>query len=197
MTDDDDLRARLRGADPAAGLSPLPPGTIDRLMEETMSRTEEKTGVPVLLVAAAAVVLVVVGVAGWLLVRPGDSTDTLTAAGPAAEIITITATGVRAKCVEPTAATLAERADFAFAGTVTEVTGDVVSVRVSEVFRGAAAGQVEIAQTSGASEQLLGSGGFETGREYLVSSSEGAMLICGYSGEAATPGLREMFETAF
>lgn len=73
----------------------------------------------------------------------------------------------------------------------------MVTVRVIEVFRGAPADQVEIARTSGASEQLLGSGGFETGRDHLVSSSGGQMLICGYSGEATTPGLGDQFEAAF
>lgn len=192
MTDDDDLRARLRGADPAAGLPPLPPGRIDTLMEETMSRTAAPSRRrPVLLATAAVLALVVAGAAGWVLTRP-DPAPTAPAAS-----VRISATGIRAKCVEPTATKLAESADFAFAGTVTAVTGEVVTVRVTQVFRGEAAGQVEIAQTSGASEQLLGSGGFETGKDYLVSSSAGTMLICGYSGEAATPGLRELFETAF
>jgi hypothetical protein len=202
MTDDDDLRARLRGADPAAGLPPPPPGTIDRLMEETMSRTEVTTvprHLPTMLAAAAALVLVAAGAAGWLLTRPGDTPGAPSAAASTAPAgtVRITAAGASAKCVEPTAPTLAERADLAFAGTVSAVNGDVVTVRVTEVFRGAAAGEVEIAQTSGASEQLLGTGGFETGRDYLVSSSAGTMLICGYSGEATTPGLRTMFETAF
>ncbi|WP_033346168.1 hypothetical protein [Catenuloplanes japonicus] len=187
MTDDDDLRARLRDADPAAGLPPLPPARIDRLMEETMAATTTNRR-PVLLAAAAALALVVAGagIAGWVLNRPAETSTT-----------TITAAGVRAKCVEPTAATLAERADFAFAGTVTAVTGDVVTLHVTRVYRGEPVTEVEVAQTGGASETLLGSGAFETGRDYLVSSAAGAMLICGYSGESTTPGLPEMFDAAF
>jgi hypothetical protein len=193
---DDDLRARLRRADPARDLPSAPPDRLARLLEDTMAAPTTTIPVrrqrPVIALAAAVLVLVVAGV-GWLLLRPQDHQE----APVTAPAVQITAPGVAAKCVEPTAARLAESADFAFAGTVTGISGTVVTLEVTHVYRGAAAGQVQVAQAGDTSEQMMGSGKFETGGKYLVASSEGSMMICGYSGEADAPGLRDLYDKAF
>ncbi|MCO8270185.1 hypothetical protein M1L60_06210 [Actinoplanes sp. TRM 88003] len=190
MTDDDDLRARLRRADPAAD---LPPYDTSHLLETTMTATTTAPRRPMLTLAAAALVLIA-ALGTWFLLRPsGDP------AGPVAAptVTELTAPGIAAKCVEPSADRLKEAADFAFAGTVTGVDGGTVTLKVTKVYRGAAADQVRIAQTGDISETMLGSGKFETGKDYLVASARGSMLICGYSGEASAPGLPQLYDTAF
>ncbi|WP_127502126.1 hypothetical protein [Actinoplanes solisilvae] len=211
MTDDDDLRSRLRRADPAAEMAPLAPDRIAHLVENTMTTTPTATpsrpattrrNTPLLTLAAAALVLIA-AVGGWLLLRPQDNQPTTPVAGPATSAATastvtdITAPGIAAKCVEPSADQLKSSADFAFAGTVTAIDAGTVTLKVTKVYHGAASDQVRVAQTGDASETMLGSGKFETGKDYLVSSSKGRMLICGYSGEAASPGLAQMYDAAF
>src|SRR3954447_6635363 len=71
------LRARLRGADPAASLPPADPTRVARLLEDVMSTeltTESReTGTrnrgPLTWLVAAAAVLVIVGVAPFALLR--------------------------------------------------------------------------------------------------------------------------------
>jgi hypothetical protein len=191
MTDDDDLRARLRRADPAADLPTL---DTSRLLESTMTATTTtpRRTTPLLTLAAALVLIAALG--AWWVLRPADEPGAPTAA---ATVTDLTAPGIAAKCVEPSAGRLREAADFAFAGTVTGIDGATVTLRVTKVYRGAGADQVRVAQAGDASETMLGSGKFETGRDYLVAASQGSVLICGYSGEAASPGLEELYRSAF
>jgi hypothetical protein len=135
-------------------------------------------GVIVLLAAAAAVLASVSSIGR------DDSTTRLTA-GPA-----------QAKCPPPEPERLAERADLAFAGRVTGISEGVVTLRVTQIFTGTAAATVAIAQTSGASDVLLGGNRFEEGKAYLVASVKGDMIGCGYSG-VDDARQRELYETAF
>ena len=195
---DDDLRARLRRADPAASLPPTAPDHVSRLLGETM--TSATAVAPPrnrrrFVLAAAALVLVVGVGGGWLLLRPDGSSPVTPALGTIVQLKG--APAVAAKCVEPQPAALASAADFAFAGTVTDIAENVVRLDVTRVYRGAAADEVQVAQAGGSSEQMLGSGRFEKGRKYLVASSGGSVLICGFSGEADIPGLQELYDQAF
>ncbi|WP_433380673.1 hypothetical protein ACQPZX_15735 [Actinoplanes sp. CA-142083] len=202
---DDDLRARLRRADPAASLPALDPDRVSRLLGETMTSSAGAARIQrwrLVAVAAAVVVVIAVG-AGWLLTRPDDKPSTPQAGGPAASATTdagvtkLTLTAVRAKCREPEPDLLAQAADFAFAGTVTGIAGNDVLLKVTKVYKGVATGQVEVAQAGDSSEQMLGSGKFETGKDYLVASAQGVVMICGFSGEAGLPGLRDLYDKAF
>ena len=184
---DDDLRVRLRQADPAVSMAPASPDELARLLEQTVTSTIEVGKRRHYALAAAALVLIVAGVAGWALTRPDDPT-TVRLTGPGA---------IAAKCVEPAAERLAASAELAIAGTVTELTATTVTLDVTRVYHGAAVDQAEVAQTGETSEQLMGTGKFESGKDYLVASSAGAVMICGYSGEASTPGLKELYEQAF
>ena len=192
MTDDDDLRARLRRADPAADLPPL---DTSRLLESTMTATTTtpRRTTPLLTLAAAALVLIA-ALGTWWLLRPADEPAAPTAAPTVTDL---TAPGIAAKCVEPSADRLRAAADFAFAGTVTGIDGSTVTLTVTKVYRGAGTDQVRVAQAGDTSETMLGSGKFETGRNYLVAAAQGSMLICGYSGEAASPGIEELYLSAF
>jgi hypothetical protein len=190
---DDDLRARLRRADPAASLEPASPDQVAHLVEEAMSRKTRRWALPV----AAALVLIAGGTA-WALTRPDAPVTTAvpTPAGPA-KIVELAATGVQAKCREPEPQRLAESADFAFEGTVKLIENGRVRLTATRVFRGETVAEVVVKQAGESSEQMLGSGKFEIGKSYLVSAAGGSMLICGYSGEVESPGLRELFEAAF
>jgi hypothetical protein len=202
MTEDDNLRSRLRRADPAAALAPLTPDETSRLLEETMTTTivppRVTTGrrrrLPVLI--AAALVLLAAAGASWLLTR--STPPAINTLKPSVTVVSLTvAGGGQRKCAEPTAEILAAGTDFAFAGTVTGIAGDVVTLSVTHVYKGAKADEVRVRQAPGRSEEMLGSGRFETGQKYLVASSEGGVLTCGYSGEADSLGLRELYEKAF
>ncbi len=190
---DDDLRARLRLADPSASLPRLAPGQTANLVEETMTTT---TPIPtssrwkVLLVAA--VVLATAGL-GWFVA--GALLPGRTAAPTTPAVVRLTATADTAKCRPPEASTLAGSADFAFAGTVTDVSGTTVTLTVTHVYRGQAAGQVQV-RIDGNSESLAGAE-VKPGVAYLISSTKDAVLGCGYSGAADTPGLEALFTEAF
>jgi 4-amino-4-deoxy-L-arabinose transferase-like glycosyltransferase len=198
MIENDDLRSRLRRADPAASLAPLTPDEVTRLLEATTS-----TAVPTrsgtdrqrrftVLVAAALVLLAAAG-GGWLMTRSTPSTT-----HPVAAVVNLTsADGARQSCGEPTAPQLASFPDFAFAGTVTSVSDNVVTLSVTRVYKGAKADEVRVRSTGGESEPAAGGGRFEPGKKYLIASYRGLVNDCGYSGAADTPGLRELYDAAF
>lgn len=195
---DDGLRARLKSADPAAALPRLAPDQASRLITETMTTptAATRTGGRGRVLLAAALVLAVAGV-GWLfagnLLAGQPDVPRTPGAGP---VVRLSAGTASAKCRPPEPATLAAGADFAFAGTVTAVSGRAVTFTVTRVYRGPAAGEVEV-ELDGRSESLAGGGAPRVGVDYLVSATAGAVLGCGYSGEADTQGLRQLFEAAF
>lgn len=200
MTDDDDLRSRLRRTDPAAGMTPAAPELISQLLEKTMTTAAVRPRFDTrLLTMAAAALVLIAAVGGWLLVRP----EAQPPSGPGNPVAAPTVTdlaappGMQAKCVEPSAGNLKEHADFAFAGTVTGISRGVVTLEVTHVYLGRPVGEVRVAQEGYTSETMLGSGKFEKGLKYLVASNEGGILICGYSGEASAPGLQALYDEAF
>lgn len=202
---DDDLRDRMRHADPAASLAPLPPDRVARLLEETVSTAPPHRRPLLPALAAAAAVLLLAGV-GWLILRPRpEPTVEPVAKSPASAESTSTAPaevrltapdGSAAKCRPPRADFLRSTADFAFAGTVTGIDA-MVTLKVTKVYEGAPATTVRIDPPPDTSETMMGSGRFETGKNYLIAASEGQVMICGYSGEADAPGLLDLFDQAF
>ena len=204
MTEDDDLRSRLRRADPAASLAPVTPDEAAPLLEATRAgtgpprtTTTDRQRRRTVLVAAALVLLAAAG-AGWLLTRP---TPPVTgAATPPAVVVNLTDAGnARLSCAEPTAQILATISDFAFAGTVTGIADGVVTLSITQVYRGAQADEVRVEQAGDEFEQLPGSGNgqYETGRRYLIASGKGLVNGCGFSGEADTPDLQKLYDDAF
>ncbi|MBM2622774.1 hypothetical protein JIG36_45470 [Actinoplanes sp. LDG1-06] len=163
-------------------------------MTDTVARP--RPGIRVLAVAAAVLVLIV-AVGGWFLLRPAPEPIDLVTAQPATVTDLTAPAGVAAKCVEPTAAKLKEYADFAFAGTVVAIEGGTVTLEATRVYLGEPVDEVRVAQEGDTSETMMGSGKFEIGKNYLVASNDGGVLVCGYSGEADAPGLRELYDEAF
>ncbi|GAB2569828.1 hypothetical protein Aab01nite_06950 [Paractinoplanes abujensis] len=202
MTDDDDLRSRLRRTDPAARMTPAAPEHIAQLLEKTMTTATVRPRFDTrLLTMAAAALVLIAAVGGFLITRGTGAPDE--PSGPGRPVAAPTVTdlaappGANAKCVEPSAAKLKEYADFAFAGTVTGINRGAVTLAVTHVYLGRPVDEVRVAQEGYSSETLLGSGRFEQGLTYLVAASEGGILVCGYSGEASAPGLRELYDEAF
>ncbi len=67
---------------------------------------------------------------------------------------------------------------------------------VSHVWAGPQFDVLEVEQTSGASESLLGGTTLAQGETYLVAAVDGQVRGCGYSGVASTE-LRSVYDEAF
>jgi hypothetical protein len=201
---DDELRARLRAADPAQRDAPAE-SWIDELVEATVTvneqagqdnRTEEarrRSRWLVLAVAAAAVAAIAVG--GYSVVAGDDGTKdeqqtelalTMPANDPNAPI---------AMCMELTADAL-RPVETAFAGTATDVTGDQVTLDVDRWYKGGDADVVQLTSSTDAGVLLEGGVEFTEGERYLVTATEGSVNGCGFSG-AHTDDLAAIFDEAF
>ncbi len=134
---------------------------------------------------------VTAGVAGVLLAgcsTSGGSEDPL-------ELTMPDTGGAMASCLPLTAEYLAEMSP-AFAGTVTDVGDDTVSMRVERWYAGSGPGEVVLAIPPGAHAALIGEIDFREGVSYLVTAVDGTVNLCGYSGEA-TAELQALFDAAF
>jgi hypothetical protein len=200
---DDDLRDRLRHADPATTLAGLGPNEVTALVAAATGAATAPSRRRWPLLVAAALLPVAAGV-GWL--ATGGLQPTGPTAGPGASasgtatpgpVVTLTAPGPMAKCRPPDAATLAGSADFAFAGTLDSVSGKTATFTVTEVFHGPATARVQVEVDDTRSETLLGPGTLTVGTGYLIAAADGSVLPCGYSGTADAPGLRALFDEAF
>lgn len=203
--DDDELRMRLRAADPARHLASGPPRPALELPEDTMSTSTKPTSptprsrlVP--LAAAAVVLLIAIG--GYLLSRGGDddtgatgkptpSPSSATFEGTA--VYPIVAAGSAQRCAPPDAAGLA-KLDAAFEGTVTGIAGNEVSLRPEVVFTGPAHDSVVVMAPKTIAEMLPVD--FEKGQEYVVAVDGGVVQLCGYT-TAATPSVEKLYTDAF
>ncbi|GAB3250108.1 hypothetical protein [Kineosporia babensis] len=179
---DDDLRDQLRRADPAASLPPLPGAEISALLgRATTAPTRRSVWKP----AAASILLAAAAAGVFVGLRGSDPVVVRVGAGPE----------MMAKCAPPTAEGLLE-AELVVEATVQKIEDGVVTLAVSRTFAGSEVDRVEVAQTDGASEVMLGGTGFESGAGYLVAIEDGVVKGCGYSG-LASPELRGLYEETF
>ncbi|MEI5671804.1 MULTISPECIES: hypothetical protein [unclassified Nocardioides] len=211
---DDELRARLRAADPAASLGPADPERVARLLEDTMSHDtetqvpERRTGTrgrnPLTWLVAAAAVLVIGGVGIFTLTgSPDDDSappvaENGTGSSDGAEpvIVSLRApTGASGRCMVPNAEVLAQQ-QVAFAGTVDEISDGTVVLTPTTTYAGDEADRVEVVQPSEEMTQLIGAVDFQVGETYLVSATDGQVTVCGFSGPA-TPELEQLYTDAF
>ncbi|MFT4287537.1 hypothetical protein [Nocardioides sp.] len=189
--DDEQLRDRLRAADPAAGLTPLDPGQVTTLVEA--SSTPARRPAAWLVGAAAAVILVLGGTVFALQSRGGDPDDELVAdPGPVTvPTLALTVSPVTGKCLVPTPELLRD-VDEAFAGTVTAVDGDQVTITPTATFAGTPAETVTITAPTLPEIEVR----FEAGGSYLVAATDGQVRGCGFSGPA-TAELQSLYDQAF
>jgi hypothetical protein len=197
----DELRERLARLDPMHSGVPTEPTTsgssqelLEKIMSTPIKEKVEPTPAPrrTWTIAIAAVAALVIAVAGGLALTGDD--DAPVAAGPPLEL-TAGGEDIMASCIAFSPEALDDVAELAFAGTVTAVDGDVVTLTVDEWYRGGDAGEVVLNAPQGM-EALIGGIPFAVGDAYLVSAQGGSVNYCGFSG-AATPELRAGFEAAF
>lgn len=201
---DDELRRLLRGADPAAHLPPADRARVAELLEDAVSTTRPtpaadpaarragtarrtRPWVVGLVAAAAAAVVAVIAVPVVRSLGPGPTTTEL-AAEPFDPAM--------AMC-QPVADSL-PALQVAFAGRVTEVDGERVTLDVERVYRGEPGDRVEVDAPlqDDSAVVLVGGFPFEVGGQYLVSARDGVVAACGASGPA-TPELQAEYDRAF
>lgn len=222
--DERELRARLRAGDPAATLRPADPHRVARLLEDTMGEPTPGTtadprahgvraegvrgdglrrrGPLTWLVAAAAVLLIVGGVA-FALLALGDDPGDVPVAGPpgsptvrtSTTVLTAPAARRTARCLPPRATTLRGQ-DLAVDATATEVTGRQVTLVPSRFYTGARTDAVAVRAASPELSALVGAVRFREGQRYLVSASDGEVSVCGLSAPWS-PALARLYAEAF
>lgn len=198
---DDDLRAMLRAADPAGSLAPLPDDRITRMVNLTNSqptvpsaprRTPRR---PLLLGLGGATAL-----AAAAFVAVSALTPTATAATrlalPAGD------GGMAAGSCPVLTPDLLTPLPLAFQAAVDKVSGDLVTLQVTHVFRGQPGTTVEIVQPDLA-EGDFSAFDFAVGQDYLIAAGDLdpatptlEIALCGVSGPTS-PELRTVYEEAF
>ncbi|GAB2451336.1 hypothetical protein GCM10027062_35340 [Nocardioides hungaricus] len=187
----DELRDRMRAADPAGSLPPADPSRVARLLEDVMSTeltTENReTGTrdrsPLTWLVAAAAVLIIAGVGLFALLNVGDDPA---APPPAADDTTVTeltapgADAYAARCMVPSAEVLSGQG-VAFDGTVTTIADGVVTLDVGKWYAGGPTDLVRVRAPSEDMQKLLAAVSFREGKRYLVSASDGRVTVCGFS----------------
>lgn len=202
----DELRERLRAADPAATLPPDDPSRVARLVEDVMSTeptTESReTGTrhrsPLTWAVAAAAVLVIAGT-GIIGVRAltGDDPPPVGSeqVAPTVTRLDMPETIGTAKCLVPDAETLSQ-AEVAFEGTVTRIDGDQVTLTPSRWYAGDPTDEVRVTAPSEQLQRVASAVRFEEGGRYLVSAIGGQVSLCGFSA-AYDDRLAAIYQQAF
>ncbi len=198
MISDDELRGRLRAADPAARLTPLSASQVTTLVE-TAGTLPARRPVAWLVGAAAAVVVLITGIGFALLGSGGDSGDELQAGrgaeGSTAQTtvpsVALTVAAQLGKCMMPNAEFLSG-VDVAFQGTVSAVDGDLVTLTPTTTYAGAEAQTVTVSASTNPESPLS----FTVGGSYLVAATDGKVVGCGFSGPV-TPELQAVYDEAF
>ena len=214
MTDEqDELRDRLRAADPAASLPRTDPDRVARLLEETMSHTvttEPRTDDArhrnslTWLVAAAAVVII--AGAGVFVMMNGSEDPGAPIAGsdPTSSTGQDSMTELRApgagatagRCLPVTAPALGG-ATVAFDGTVQEIEGGLVTLRATHWYAGDPTDLVTVRAPSENLQALLAAVDFQDGGRYLVAATgDERLMVCGFSAPYSQ-GLAGVYERAF
>jgi hypothetical protein len=206
---DDELRSLLARIDPAPAGSPVDPVTSPRareMVERAMNTPEPQTLEPprptdepavrrrrrwLLPAVAAAVVAVLVGAVVALSGGSGGTPDE----DPSTLALSLPAPDVAASCIVFDVEYLAQM-PVAFAGTVTAVDTDSVTLDVDRWYRGGDADQVTVAVPSQQTSAALDGVDFRQGLRYLVTATDGTVNGCGFSGPAE-PRLEQAFEQAF
>lgn len=198
----DELRNRLARIDPmhsGVHTESTTEASSRELLEQIMStptdeRTTTQSSPRRTWIAVAAMAALVLAVAAGLGLAGDDGTPSIQDKAPIA--LDAGTEDLMAICIAFSPEELERSAELAFAGTVTTVEGDTVTLAVDEWFRGGDDASEVVLTAPQGMEALIGGFPFAVGDQYLISAQSGTVNYCGFSG-AATPELRTAFETAF
>jgi hypothetical protein len=200
MSERDDLRVRLSRLDPApSSVDPVESPRAQELLERIMATpvltsstpstpSPRRRGVVAAWAAAAAVAAIGTASAGIAL-RPDHK------AAPTSLALTLPASGVMSSCIQFSVDVLKDMSP-AFAGTVTSVEGDTVTLDVDHWYAGGSADTVTLTQPGGSTSVALDGVDFQQGKRYFVTAAQGTVNGCGYSGPASAE-LEQAFAEAF
>lgn len=202
----DELRDRLRAADPAASLPPADPSRVARLLEDVMSTeltTENReTGTrdrsPLTWLVAAAAALIIAGVGLFAVLEHDEDPAAPPTAADDKTVTELTAPSPEtydARCMVPSAEVLS-RQQVAVEGTVTTISDDVVTLTVDEWYAGGPTDLLRVQAPAPELQALVGSVEFREGGRYLVSASDGRVTVCGFSAPWSED-LAALYEQAF
>ena len=217
--DDDQLADRLRAADPASTLPTADPAWVARLLEDTMSNdvlTESReTGThnrsPLTWLVAAAAAVIILGVGVFAVVNgasdPEEPSGPIAGSGPGGSesgtsdptVTELSAPGAEAytaRCALPNARLLSG-AGVAFDGTVDSISGGLVTLTTTKWYAGEPTDVVTVEAPSDQLQRLLTAVRFEDGGRYLVAANnEGDLMVCGFSAPYS-PSLAGLYGEAF
>ena len=167
--------------------------TIDHDAERSSTDLEVARWRRPRVLAAAAAAALALG-AGVVVATSGDDP------GPGADAPTTLALSVppgdvQSSCVAFDVNILREM-PVAFAGTVTDVGDDAVTLDVDRWYKGGEAEEVTVGLNSGQSSAALDGVDFTEGQRYLLTATDGTVNGCGFSGPAS-PQLERAFDDAF
>lgn len=197
----DELRQRLREADPAATVTP-DPSRVRTLAEATMRTTLDDTGTTTtsrerrtgtgLRVLAAAAAAAALGTGALLVLGPDDGEP---AAAPETLELALPPGDVMSSCIQYSVDVLADM-PVAFSATADAVGDGTVRLEVDRWYRGGSADVVELENPTGPMTSIDGVE-FTEGTRYLVTASEeGTVNGCGYTAEWSETMARD-FGAAF
>ena len=185
---DDQLQGRLRAADPATGLEPLPEmrrsALLHRAAATPVTPPRRRTSAVVGAVAAVAVAAVAV-----VLLVPRPPAPVLALSQTPADLNSICAP------LSAFAVTALKGSEVALQGTVTSAEGGVVVIRPERFFLGGPASEVRVRADAGGGAALDGAI-LRIGQRVLVAATDGQVAPCGLSA-AESPELLQYYERAF
>lgn len=202
-TTDEQLRRRLRAADPARSVrapDDLAADLVRRTRERHESDSTQAGSAPHrrrwLPVAAAAAVLAVGGTA-YVAAQGGADETSPPAAAPTVGELSLPEPGASGRCMQVDAATLAGL-DSAFEATVAAVEESSVVLEVDRWYAGEPVDEVRLETPAGGARPALlpGQPEFEVGERWLVTAADGQVLGCGFTAPWS-PRLAGLFDEAF
>ncbi|KQQ03637.1 MULTISPECIES: hypothetical protein [unclassified Rathayibacter] len=189
--DDDEVRWRMRSADPARGLAPLTAEELGaHLAAATGDDTPRHTPTRRSRWMIAGVGALSAGAAASLLLPLAFGVG-----GGAASTLQLPSTGGPMDMCSPVDAAALEPAEVAFRAEATGIDQGVVTLRVVDRYAGQVADTLEVTQSP---ESAVDGAPitFEPGVDYLVAASGGVILTCGLSGPDS-PELESVYREAF
>jgi len=149
-------------------------------------------------VAAAVVLLIAAAVVYGLVGRDSDGGNGATqepTEQPAPTRTELVAAPSTSRCLTPDPGVLRQQ-EIAFDGVVRSVAGGLATLEPSRFYVGEPTDVVVVKAPDGDLQKLLAAVDFREGERYLVSATDGAVTLCGFSGPY-TEELAALYDEAF